>query len=83
MNEIVVSVPPAASFLSVGLPLKISLTLDNRKVMYGSTLLGWKDHAWFYRPSPGTLLDRYPSAPARRYMVEWHEPDIRGRDPFF
>ncbi|MBS0182813.1 MAG: flagellar brake protein [Nitrospira sp.] len=46
MNEIVVSVPPASSFLSVGLPLKISLTLDQQKVMYGSTLLGWKDHAW-------------------------------------
>ncbi len=46
MNEIVVSVPPAVSFLSVGLPLKISLTLDQQKVMYGTTLLGWKDHAW-------------------------------------
>lgn len=46
MNKIVVSVPPASSFLSVGLPLKISLTLDQQKVMYGSTLLGWKDHAW-------------------------------------
>ncbi len=46
MNDIVVSVPPAASFLSVGLPLKISFTRDQQKVMYGSTLLGWKDHAW-------------------------------------
>lgn len=46
MNEIVLSVPPAASFLSVGLTLKISLTLNQQKVMYGSTLLGWKDHAW-------------------------------------
>ncbi len=46
MNEIVVSVPPAASFLSVGLPLKISLILDQQKVMHGTTLLGWKDHAW-------------------------------------
>lgn len=46
MNDMVVSVPPAASFLSVGLPLKISLSLDQQKVMYGSTLLGWKDHAW-------------------------------------
>ena len=46
MNEIVVSVPPAASFLSVGLPLKISLTLDQQKMTYGTTLLGWKDHAW-------------------------------------
>lgn len=40
MNDIVVSVPPAASFLSVGLPLKISFALDRQKVMYGSTLLG-------------------------------------------
>jgi hypothetical protein len=46
MNEVVVSVPPEASFLSVGLSLKISLTLGQQKVMYGTTLLGWKDHAW-------------------------------------
>ena len=46
MNEIVVSVPPEASFLSVGLSLKISLTFGQQKVMYGTTLLGWKDHAW-------------------------------------
>ena len=46
MNEIVVSVPSAASFLSVGLPLKISLALGQQKVLYGTTLLGWKDHAW-------------------------------------
>lgn len=52
MDEIVVSVPPAASFLSVGLPLKISLTLDQQKVMFGSTLLGWKDHAWLICERP-------------------------------
>lgn len=46
MNDIVVSTPPPSSFLSVGLALKISLTLDQQKVMYGSTLLGWKDHGW-------------------------------------
>lgn len=46
MNDIVVSVPSATSFLSVGLPLKMSFTLDQQKVMYGSTLLGWKAHAW-------------------------------------
>ncbi|MBH0201266.1 MAG: flagellar brake protein [Nitrospira sp.] len=46
MNDIVVSVPPAASFLSVGLPLKLSFTLGQQKVMHGSTLLGWKDHEW-------------------------------------
>ncbi len=46
MNEMVVSVPLASSFLSVGLPLKISFAVGQQKVMYGSTLLGWKDHAW-------------------------------------
>jgi c-di-GMP-binding flagellar brake protein YcgR len=46
MNDIVVSVPPAASFLSVGLALKLSFARDQQKVMYGTTLLGWKDHAW-------------------------------------
>ncbi|MGE3977470.1 MAG: methyltransferase domain-containing protein [Nitrospira sp.] len=39
--------------------------------------------AKFYRPSPATLLDRYPSESAGRYVVEWHEPDVRGKDPFF
>lgn len=46
MNDIVLSVPPAASFLSVGLLLKISFTHDQQKVMYGTMLLGWKDHEW-------------------------------------
>jgi hypothetical protein len=36
-----------------------------------------------YRPGPATLLNRYPSAPAGRYLLEWHEPDVRGKDPFF
>jgi len=39
--------------------------------------------AKFYRPSPATLLGRYPSTPAGRYAVEYHEPDVRGQDPFF
>jgi len=46
MNDVVVSVPPAESFLSVGLPIKLSFMLDQQKVMYGSTVLGWKSHAW-------------------------------------
>ncbi len=46
MNELIASTPPAASFLTVGLPLKISLVVDGQKAMYGSTLLGWKEHAW-------------------------------------
>lgn len=46
MNELVEATPSPASFLSVGLPLKLSFTLDQQKVIYGSTLLGWKDHEW-------------------------------------
>lgn len=46
MNDLVEATPSPASFLSVGLAIKLSLTLDGQKVMYGSTLLGWKDHAW-------------------------------------
>jgi len=52
MNDVVVSVPPAGSFLSVGLSLKISLTIDQEKATYGSTLLGWKDHAWLVCERP-------------------------------
>lgn len=46
MNEVIASTPPSSSFLTVGLSLKISLTLDQQKAMYGSALLGWKEHAW-------------------------------------
>lgn len=46
MNEVIASTPPASSFLTVGLSLKISLSLDQQKMMYGSALLGWKEHAW-------------------------------------
>lgn len=46
MNDLVEATPSPASFLSVGLAIKLSLTLDGQKVMYGSTLLGWKDHEW-------------------------------------
>jgi hypothetical protein len=40
------SPPPSASFLTVGHPLKIAFTLFGKKALYGSTLLGWKEHAW-------------------------------------
>jgi c-di-GMP-binding flagellar brake protein YcgR len=52
MNEIAASVPSVASFLSVGLPLKISFTVNEQKVMYGTTLLGWKGHAWLVCERP-------------------------------
>lgn len=46
MNHRQTSQPDPRSYLTVGLSLKLSLTLDGQKGMYGSTLLGWKDHAW-------------------------------------
>jgi c-di-GMP-binding flagellar brake protein YcgR len=46
MNEVIAATPPAASFLTVGLSVKISLMVEGQKAMYGSTLLGWKEHAW-------------------------------------
>lgn len=46
MNEVIASMPPSSSFLTVGLSLKISLMLEQQKTMYGSALLGWKEHAW-------------------------------------
>ncbi len=55
MNEVMTSTPVSTSFLSVGLPLKISLSLDQQKVMYGSTLLGWKEHAWLVCELPSQL----------------------------
>ncbi|MBH0179590.1 MAG: flagellar brake protein [Nitrospira sp.] len=55
MNEVMASTPSAISILSVGLPLKISLSLDQQKLMYGSTLLGWKEHAWLVCELPSQL----------------------------
>ena len=46
MNDVITSQPSPTSFLTVGLSLKLSLTLNGQKGMYGSTLLGWKDYAW-------------------------------------
>jgi c-di-GMP-binding flagellar brake protein YcgR len=79
MNELVVSVPPAASFLSVGLPLKIALTLDQQKVMYGSTLLGWKDHAWLVCEWPIQLGHDQPVAGGTPCTVSYlHEGKLVG-----
>src|SRR3990167_4168543 len=46
MNDVTTTQPAPTSFLTVGLSLKLSLTLNGQKGMYGSTLLGWKDYAW-------------------------------------
>jgi c-di-GMP-binding flagellar brake protein YcgR len=55
MNEVTNVAPLSASFLTVGHSLKISLTLAGQKAMYGSTLLGWKDHAWLLCEWPTQL----------------------------
>lgn len=46
MNDITTTQPNPSSFLTVGLSLKLSLSVNGQKGMYGSTLLGWKDYAW-------------------------------------
>jgi c-di-GMP-binding flagellar brake protein YcgR len=66
MNDVIEASPPPASFLSVGLTIKLSLTLDEQKVMYGSTLLGWKDHAW--------LVCEWPLPLSRDQRVESGTP---------
>jgi len=79
MNEMIVSVPPAASFLSVGLPLKLSLTLDQQKIMYGSTLLGWKDHAWLICEWPLQLGHDQPISGGTSCTVSYlHEGKLVG-----
>jgi c-di-GMP-binding flagellar brake protein YcgR len=55
MNDVIASTPPSASFLTVGLSLKISLTRNGQKTMYGSTLLGWKEHAWLVCEWPSQI----------------------------
>lgn len=46
MNDVTTTQPTPTSFLTVGLSLKLSFTVNGQKGMYGSTLLGWKDYAW-------------------------------------
>ena len=39
MNDVTTTQPTPTSFLTVGLSLKLSLTLNGQKGMYGATLL--------------------------------------------
>jgi hypothetical protein len=55
MNEVIAATPLSASFLRVGLQLKIALTHDQQRTMCGSTLLGWKEHAWLVCEWPSQL----------------------------
>lgn len=66
MNNVTTTQPPPASFLTVGLSLKLSFTLSGEKVLYGSTLLGWKDYAWLICEWPlqvGSGVDIPPGTP--------------------
>lgn len=53
--NVIASMPPSHSFLTVGHPLKLSLTLHDQKAMFGTTLLGWKEHAWLVCEWPAQL----------------------------
>ncbi|MCC6141066.1 MAG: flagellar brake protein [Nitrospira sp.] len=66
MNDVIATQPTPASFLTVGLSLKLSITLNGQKGMYGSTLLGWKDYAWLVCEWPlqvGSGVDIPPGTP--------------------
>ncbi|MCP9473512.1 MAG: flagellar brake protein [Nitrospira sp.] len=47
--------PAGEDFLTVGLPIKLSLLVGDRKVVHGSTLLGWKESAWLICEWPSQL----------------------------
>ncbi|MCP9473461.1 MAG: flagellar brake protein [Nitrospira sp.] len=47
--------PSSSGFLAVGLPVKLSLVMEGRKVVHGSTLLGWKEPAWLICQWPSQL----------------------------
>ncbi|MCP9451944.1 MAG: flagellar brake protein [Nitrospira sp.] len=55
MNNGSDTVPPSACFLTVGLPVKLSVVMEGRKVVHGSTLLGWKEAAWLICEWPSHL----------------------------
>jgi c-di-GMP-binding flagellar brake protein YcgR len=46
MNEMTTTQSSPGAFLTVGLSLKLACTLGGQQGLYGSTLLGWKEHAW-------------------------------------
>lgn len=46
MSQIAARQPPSGWFLTIGLPLKLSFALGAQQGVFGSTLLGWKEHAW-------------------------------------
>lgn len=55
MKETIETAPPSACFLTVGLAVKLSLVMNGCKVVYGSTLLGWKESAWLICEWPSQL----------------------------
>ncbi|MCP9439969.1 MAG: flagellar brake protein [Nitrospira sp.] len=55
MKETSETAPPSACFLTVGLAVKLSLVMNGRKIVHGSTLLGWKESAWLICEWPSQL----------------------------
>ncbi|MCP9446490.1 MAG: flagellar brake protein [Nitrospira sp.] len=55
MKETIETVPPSACFLTVGLAVKLSLVMNGRKIVHGSTLLGWKESVWLICEWPSQL----------------------------
>lgn len=55
MNDISTTQPSPGAFLTVGLPLKLSFAVGGQQGMHGSTLLGWKEHAWLICEWPSQI----------------------------
>ncbi|MEC4889507.1 MAG: flagellar brake protein [Nitrospira sp.] len=55
MNDISTMQPSPGAFMTVGLPLKLSLVLGEQQGIFGSALLGWKEHAWLICEWPSQI----------------------------
>ena len=63
------------AFLCVGAPLKLGLTLGGHKCVYGTTLLGWKDHAWLVCEWPLQLGHDAAIPAGTACLVSYHHRD--------
>lgn len=70
MNDL--SVPQSASaFLAVGLSIQLTLSRDETKAQYGSSILGWKQDGWLICEWPFHLGKPIPCDPGTRVLLRY------------
>ncbi len=70
MNDL--SVPRSASaFLAVGLCIQLTLSKDETKAQYGSSILGWKQDGWLICEWPFHLGQPVPCNPGTRVLLRY------------